>query len=197
MRRRPTRLEPDPTNEGCRVHELAVSWRAKGKFGPGGVFGSAFHLTIFEKASGPHHGDSHQRLEQYRRGSGNMGSEHERAVKLYQRSVRTMEKIEEERRTGTAPGAIINRAWQRSFEFRDATGKQSLSLCRPSSWLKKSFGPGDPEVSMVLNNLAVLYKYTGRFIEAGGFTDRLWPSPKRFWVLTTRTLHDLSQSGRA
>ena len=78
----------------------------------------------------------------------NIGGEHERAVKLYQRSVRTWRKS---RRAENWHGSGCNhrRARQRSFEFRDATGKQSLSLCRPSSWLKKSFGPGDPEVSMV------------------------------------------------
>ena len=73
MRRRPTRLEPDPTNEGCRVHELAVSWRAKGKFGPGGVFGSAFTHDFRESVRSPSSRRS-QRLEQSRRGSMNIGA---------------------------------------------------------------------------------------------------------------------------
>ena len=56
MRRRPTRLEPDPTNEGCRLHELAVSWRAKGKLDRAESL-ALRSLTIFEKASRPHHPD--------------------------------------------------------------------------------------------------------------------------------------------
>lgn len=90
----------------------------------------------------------------------------EQAVKLYQRSVKVMEKIEDGRgvellRVQSLTGlALVFRAQGR---YREAEPLFLQALLRA----KKSFGPGDLEVSVVLNNLAVLYKYTGRFIEAG------------------------------
>jgi tetratricopeptide (TPR) repeat protein len=93
--RKLTKLAPDPTDEACRLHELAVSCRAARKLDLAESL-ALRSLKIFEKACGPNHPDVANVLN-HLAGVYEDRGELEQAVKLYQRSVKIMEKIEDGR----------------------------------------------------------------------------------------------------
>ena len=83
----------DPTDEACRLHEMAVSCRAEGKLDRAESL-ALRSLKIFQKACGPNHPDIANVLNNLA-GVYQDRSEHKQAVKLYQRSVKIMEKIQD------------------------------------------------------------------------------------------------------
>jgi tetratricopeptide (TPR) repeat protein len=159
------------SDEACRLHDAAVDAYSGAHIEEAeGLFRRA--LLMLGRVEGEDHPDVARVLN-------NLAAiyedrcEYEAAERLYERSVRIME-----RPVGDGESGIIRlrlQSWQNLGRIHQAQGlydqaeqrfKQALALS------EQAFGNQGAEMARALNQLGVLYKYTGRFTEAGGLYQR-------------------------
>jgi tetratricopeptide (TPR) repeat protein len=122
-------------------------------------------LRLIEKSSGPGHPDVANVLNTLGSIQQDLG-DYGHAESSFRRSVSIMEAITEDDpdirrlRVQSASGLAGILRVQGRYGEAEPLFVEALRLA------EASFGPTDPEVSFVLNDLAVLYKYTGEFARA-------------------------------
>jgi len=159
------------SDEACRLYDAAVDAYGGARIEEAdGLFRRA--LRTVERVEGEDHPDVARVLNnlaaiyEYR-------CEYESAERLYERSVRIMERP----LVGGETEIIRLRlqSWQNLGRIHQAQGsydqaeplfKQALALS------EQAFGNQGAEMAQALNQLGMLYKYTGRFTEAGGLYQR-------------------------
>jgi tetratricopeptide (TPR) repeat protein len=153
----------DPLDEAVRLHDLAVTRQAKGRFHEALPL-CRQALVIVECAVGPHHPDVANLLNTLAGLYEDLG-DHVEAERLAQRSVVLMEEVtgslelEVLRLQSLGTLAGIYRVQGRYAEA-EPLFRRALALA------EAALGADDLEVATCLNNLEVLYKYTGRFAKA-------------------------------
>jgi tetratricopeptide (TPR) repeat protein len=154
---------PDALEGASRLHDDAVSARARGEFATAAALAREA-LSIFEHALGPDHPDVANVLNTLA-GSYEDQGEYVQAERLYQRSVEIMEPL-----TGSFEVAMLrvqSLGYLAGIYRIQGRYREAETLYRRALPLAEvSLGPDHLEVATCLNNLAVLYKYTAQFGQA-------------------------------
>ena len=160
-------LVPDPLDEAVRLHELAVSAREDGRLEDARTL-AAGSLEIFETESDPNSPDIANVLLCLA-GVLHDLAKYIDAEPLYRRAVAIVSTWPDEtsadidlRRLRIQANGGLGTILRILGRYREAEAFLQTAL----SIAERTFDAGDPEIADAMNDLAVVYKYTGEFDKA-------------------------------